>query len=154
MVLSRRMGPVSSLLASPLALCTVTRHAPVGQAGIGHTAQIQVYHCGPIGAVLGGAQPQRRRRVLAEAFHGPPRFVRREPPHDWKFRIVGHASKELAGGPFAREDPEYWAEGAVLEPTGLDPTVSSGYGGTATSRSCALWRRAAAGAHRSITQKW
>jgi hypothetical protein len=51
-------GHLSSLMTCALALCTWSRDAQVGQEGRGTTDQMQVYNCGPIGAVLVVAQPQ------------------------------------------------------------------------------------------------
>jgi hypothetical protein len=79
-ILNRCGGPVYSVLACALALCTVTREAQVGQKGMGKADQMQVCNCGPIGAVLVVTQPQQLLTVFEEKFHRPAAFVRLDQP--------------------------------------------------------------------------
>ena len=73
--LSRSGGPLSSLIISPLALCTRAHDAQVGQEGIGQADQVQVCHCGMISPVLILVQPQQLLTVLEELLHGPAFFI-------------------------------------------------------------------------------
>jgi hypothetical protein len=58
-------------MRSLLALCTCTLETQVGQEGIGKTHQMQVYNCGPVGAILVLAQPQQLFGVFPKLLNGP-----------------------------------------------------------------------------------
>lgn len=65
LVLNSSGREVSSLVTCPVALCTYTLNAQVGQEGIGEADQMQVCNCRPIGAILVVAEPQQ----LLQVFH-------------------------------------------------------------------------------------
>ena len=123
-VLNRRGGPVSSVLLCSSALCTMTHEAQVSQEGIGKSDQVQVCHCGPIGAILVLAQPQQLLTVFEREFHGPAVFVRLDQPSRRQLRVIGHQPKDLPGGSCAREDHMQGPKGTDLEPARIDIAVT------------------------------
>ena len=74
--LSSPHRPAGSGFPYSLALCTVTRHASVGQEGVGEADPMQVYHCRPRGAMLVVAQPQPLLGILKKPFNCPALLVR------------------------------------------------------------------------------
>jgi hypothetical protein len=70
LILSRSGRDVSSLVTCPVALCTCTCDAPVGQEGIGEADQMPVCHGRPVGAILVMAEPQQRLGVFHPRLDG------------------------------------------------------------------------------------
>ena len=55
----------------PLALCTCSLDAQVGQEGIGEAGQMQVCHGRPVRAILVLTEPQQLLDVFQPLLHGP-----------------------------------------------------------------------------------
>jgi len=57
-------------MTCPLALCTCSLDAQVGQEGIGKADQMQVCNCRPIGAILVMPEPQQLLDVFQPLLNG------------------------------------------------------------------------------------
>jgi hypothetical protein len=64
LVLSPSRQQISNLATCPVAVCTRSLEAQVGQEGIGETHQMQVYNCRQIGSGLVLTQLQQQLQVF------------------------------------------------------------------------------------------
>src|SRR5215211_5004135 len=119
-ILSRGSRQVSSLVVCLLALCTIALDAQVGQEGIGEANQMQVCNCRPIGAILVVTEPQQLLQVFYPLLNAPPPIVSLDELRRRERRGVRDEPNALVRAPFAREDHMKGAEGADLEPPGIN----------------------------------
>ena len=121
--LSRRGRDVSSPVTCPMALCTYTLEAQVGQEGRGDTDQTPGCHGRPVRAILILAQPQQLLGVFQPLLNGPAFVLHLDNVRGGALRIVGYQPEDRASGPFPREDHVQGPDLADLQQAGTDNAV-------------------------------
>ena len=102
---------------------TDTRDAEGGQEGRGQTAQLQVCHGYPLGAILGMAKPQQLCGVLAELRAGPAFFVHADEVGGRDLGRIGPQPAELVFAPLTGAYDGPSAAVPDFQPRGIQAVV-------------------------------
>jgi hypothetical protein len=84
-------------MTCPLALCTCSLDAQVGQEGIGEADQMQVCHGRPVRAILVLTEPQQLLDVFRPLLHGLALVVRPDDVRGGELRGVCDEPEDLFG---------------------------------------------------------